>query len=167
VDGDGLAAMIAELDAEDLVEDYTGAPRTAAGDVKSRATPSGSTPSGTNETTGPSSTETNYLAKVENLREWHRLTIGSIVLAFVLLLVGGALMNSGIGVLESIGGIVSLGWFVAAFSVPLFFYLDIRYVRRHSSWNPTTWKYMLGLLFVWFVTIPVYFYRRHRALGLW
>lgn len=51
-------------------------------------------------------------------------------------------------------------------AVPLFLFLDIRYVRLVSSWKPNTILYVLGGLFLAIVTVPLYLYRRNKTIGL-
>ena len=160
VDGDGLVSMIDDLNAEDLVKQY------ASGVVKTSQTHAATQNTrfrGEGVTAEPN--EDGFLHKITGARNWHRVLLKSVGLAFVSLFAGGWLLDSSIAVLSMIGSIFSIIWAVSIVAIVISLYLDIRYVRSHSSWNPTTWQYLVGLL-VFYITIPVYLYRRRKMMGL-
>lgn len=157
VDGDGLVSMVDNLQAENLLTQYDiDASEGSQSQVQPQHTPPrGSTPS-VKEDQG-------LLSRIGSGRNWYQTLLKSSGVAVVVFLIDGLLLNSGIGVLEALGGVLSLVWAVALVVVGVSLYFDIRHVRRHSSWNPTAWMYLLGL-FVFYITLPVYFYRRRRSL---
>jgi restriction system protein len=98
---------------------------------------------------------------MEQARDWYRVLLKSTGLAFVFLLAGSWLVGTGTGFLEAVGSVVELAFAASIVTVAVSLYLDIRYIRRHSAWNPTAWMYLFGIL-VFYLTIPLYFYRRRK-----
>lgn len=45
-------------------------------------------------------------------------------------------------------------------------YFDTVHVRRTSSWRPTEWLYALGTFLLFIIAMPIYYYRRHKHIGL-
>lgn len=48
--------------------------------------------------------------------------------------------------------------------VPIALTLDLVYMRRKTDWNPNRLVYPLGAVLLWFITVPVYLYRRYKAM---
>ena len=44
-------------------------------------------------------------------------------------------------------------------------YFDTVHVRRVSNWRPTGWLYALGTIFLFFIAMPIYYYRRYKKIG--
>lgn len=70
--------------------------------------------------------------------------------------------------LTIIGGAVGVSQLLTLglLAVPVFLFLDIRYIRLVSLWKPNTILYVLGGLFLAIVTVPLYLYRRNKTIGL-
>lgn len=49
--------------------------------------------------------------------------------------------------------------------VPVALTLDLVYMRRKTDWNPNRLLYPLGAVLLWFITVPVYLYRRYKAMA--
>ena len=158
VNGDDLASMVDELGAEGLMAQY---------DIDTPGEPQPTT----NEERTPThesivssaESEDGLLAKAVRTRDWHSTLLKTTGLAFATLLIGVLLDGTNAGFLGAVGSAAEaiLGILIIAIAVAL--YLDIRHVRRHSSWNPTAWLYLVGLFF-FYITVPVYLYRRRGAI---
>lgn len=160
VDGDALVSMIDDMRAEDLIAKYS----SGAADIAGPHTVTQDTQPGGNSTSLEN--KDGFLSNISEKRSWNRILVKSTGSAFVFQLAGGFLLDTGNNVLGAIGSLFAFVVTVLAIVVVVSLYLDIRYVRRHSSWNPTTWQYLLGLL-IPYVTLPIYFYRRHKTIGAW
>lgn len=70
--------------------------------------------------------------------------------------------------LTIIGGAVGVSQLLTLglLAVPVFLFLDIRYVRLVSLWKPNTILYVLGGFLLAIVTVPLYLYRRSKTIGL-
>lgn len=78
----------------------------------------------------------------------------------------GVIGLSVISILTLSAGVADIAGFSLLLLLPVT-YLDIRDVRTVTSeWQPKTWMYLLGMLFVVFIAAPVYLYRRKTAVGL-
>jgi hypothetical protein len=49
--------------------------------------------------------------------------------------------------------------------VPVALKLDLVYMRRKTDWSPNRFLYPLGAVLLWFITVPVYLYRRYKAMA--
>jgi hypothetical protein len=49
--------------------------------------------------------------------------------------------------------------------VPIALTFDLVYMRRKTDWNPNRLLYPLGAVLVWFIAVPVYLYRRYKAMA--
>ena len=50
-------------------------------------------------------------------------------------------------------------------AIPIALTIDLFYIRSHTAWNPNRLLYPLGALLLWFLTFPIYMYRRYRAIA--
>lgn len=161
VDGEDLVQLVEDLGADHLITKYIpelsqqpstpeavdggNAVQTASTDVRADPANAG---------------DTGRLWKLEQKHDWHRYTAyatGGLIALFLLL---GLI--SGVTFLEPVVGLLGIGWFGLAIFVPLAWYMDMRYVRHHSPWTPTPWMYLLGGLFLPYVALPLYYYRRRK-----
>lgn len=175
VDGDDLEGLIRELEAFDIVEKY--APRGHS--------QTGRPDSGTSHTDTPLSSENNadttttgegvispdqspgWLRSLEQDRAWHRLFPKAIGAWFVCLIVVGALEGTGVELLSSFAGLVSVvGFLPLTIALPVIWYLDMRYVRSVSDWTPHTIAYLAGGVPFPYIAIPLYYYRRYKTIGI-
>lgn len=158
VNGDDLASMVEELGAENLMAQY---------DIDTPEEPQPTTNEEstlTHESTVSSAeSDDGLLAKAVRARDWHSTLLTTTGLAFATLLVSMLLDGTTAGLLGAVGSAVETAFGILFIIVAVALYLDIRYVRRHSSWNPTAWLYLVGLFF-FYITVPVYLYRRRGAI---
>ncbi|MFB6235725.1 MAG: hypothetical protein ABEH81_10730 [Halopenitus sp.] len=49
-------------------------------------------------------------------------------------------------------------------SIPLAVTLDAVTVRRQTDWTPSLFWYPIGVVFVWFLALPIYLYRRSTKI---
>ena len=158
VDGDDLVSMVDELGAEDLLEQYDiGTVEGAQPDNETQSTQFHES------TIASTESESDSLAKTEQARNWHSILLKTTGLAFAAFLIGVMTDSTNIALLRTISGVAQTAFGILIITVAVALYLDIRYVRRHSSWNPTTWLYLVGLFF-FYITVPVYLYRRREAI---
>ena len=158
VDGDDLVSMVDELGAEDLLEQYDiGTVEGAQPDNETQSTQFHES------TIASTESESDSLAKTEQARNWHSILLKTTGLAFAAFLIGVMTDSTNIALLRTISGVAQTAFGILIITVAVVLYLDTRYVRRHSSWNPTTWLYLVGLFF-FYITGPVYLYRRREAI---
>ena len=158
VDGDDLVSMVDELGAEDLLEQYD------IGEVEGTQSDN-ETQSAQSHASAIASAESEdgLLARAVRARDWYSTLLKATGLAFTALLIGVLSDGTNIGFLGAVNSAAETVFGILLIVVAVALYLDIRYVRRHSSWNPTTWLYLVGLFF-FYITVPVYLYRRREAI---
>jgi hypothetical protein len=49
--------------------------------------------------------------------------------------------------------------------IPVSLTIDLLVMRRDTDWNPNRLLYPLGAVLVWFVTLPIYLYRRYKTMA--
>jgi hypothetical protein len=91
------------------------------------------------------------------------LAIKSVVAAFPSLM--AALMgylrltrSGGLDSSVSVGVIVATG-----IVIPAALAIDIRQIRQHTDWQPNRPLYLIGSVLLWFITVPLYLYRRRQT----
>lgn len=112
-----------------------------ATDETSRSTP---TESATSEPSEPEPYLTDPSVEVYGFDKWHYAALGAALVGFF-----------GASVIE---GLLAISLIAAG----VFLYLDALYMQKASTWQPRTWLYIVGLLFV-FLSVPVYLYHRHQV----
>lgn len=157
VNGDDLVSMVDELGAEDLMDQYdVGIVEETEPHAKEQSIPP-------HESATSAESESGFLAKTEQARDWHSILVKTTGVAFASLLIGALSSGTSIGFLRAVGGAAEVALGISIIAVAVALYLDIRDVRRHSLWDPTVWMYLVGLL-VFYITIPVYLYRRRKMI---
>lgn len=163
VDGNGLIGIIDDLNARDLVERYMPEVR-REGSIGAAADGGAAVASVDADANAGTTNAGGTLWKLEQDHEWHRYFAYAVGGWFALLLLTGMLAS--ISLLEPISSVTAIGWFGLSLALPLFWYMDMRYVRHHSRWTPTAWMYLLGGLCLPYVALPLYYYRRRKHVGL-
>jgi hypothetical protein len=77
----------------------------------------------------------------------------------------GAGAAVGLAILASSAGVSSL-LLPSMVAASVLVYFDSIHVRRTGGWQPKGWLYALGTFLVFFVALPMYYYRRHKRIGL-
>ncbi|MDG5762118.1 restriction endonuclease [Natronococcus sp. A-GB1] len=181
VDGDSLERLVHKLDAYDIVREYT--PHiTEESETKTEPEPVAASaptqPVGTdaeistttNQSTSTKSHTSNQssgrLHSLEQSRPWNRLFLKGIGVWFAGFLLFGILDSTGIGILAGLAGLIALILFPLMIALPLVWYLDMRYVRSETDWHPSALAYLAGGLFLPYIAIPLYYYRRYKTIGI-
>lgn len=94
------------------------------------------------------------------------LPIGALLVVFVLQGVAAAVLPpDSVSQLTLLGPLVAVGLALQLLS-PLSVYLDSRYVRTVSEWEPSAVHYVMVLPPFAIVLAPLYLYQRHRYVGV-
>ena len=157
VDGDGIMEMIDDLDAHDLLEKYS----SVLQERSTHAAVDGGSATAQVEPTmnvgDPllSASRDGRLWELEQEHDWHQYAAYSAVGWILTFFLGGFA-----SVFQDIWGLVCLVMLVV-------WYMDIRYIRHQTQWDPTAWKYLLAGVVFPYISLPVYFYRRKKMVGEW
>lgn len=102
-------------------------------------------------------------------KQWWIGIAGSLVGWWLLIVFAGpGQPGLAVGYLGASGTVLQLVNIVVWLTMPITGYLDIRHVREHSDWDPSTpiWVVAMTVWLINLIAAAAYLYRRHEAVGV-